>query len=123
MINPHQVLPEEPTAVTPHGGFCGGKSQQWLRYPTDLHVRFDERGVETGTTGELVRHRQTKGAATDMVDLKPPAPHSDSTVCHERAVCVQRCGTVREMKEGPSRSAVRCRSQATASCCRQERWW
>jgi hypothetical protein len=20
--------------VTPHGGFCGGKSQQWLRYPT-----------------------------------------------------------------------------------------
>src|ERR1700720_1849597 len=44
-------------------------------------------------------------------------------VCHERAVCVQRCGTVREMKEGPSRPAVRCRSQATASCCRQERWW
>src|SRR6266851_8253938 len=34
MINPPQVLPEEPTAVTPHGGFCGGKSQQWLRYPT-----------------------------------------------------------------------------------------
>src|SRR5438067_12472365 len=44
-------------------------------------------------------------------------------VCHERAVCVQRCGSVREMKEGPSRPAVRCRSQATASCCRQERWW
>ena len=79
MINPPQVLPEEPTAVTPHGGFCGGKSQQWLRYPTNLHVRFDERGVETGTMGELVRHRQTNGAATDMVDLKPPAPHSYST--------------------------------------------
>src|SRR6266404_2869317 len=47
----------------------------------------------------------------------------EGVVCHERAVCVQRCGTVREMKEGPSRSAVRCRSQATASCCRQERWW
>ena len=44
-----------------------------------LHVRFDERGVETGATGELVRHRQTKGAATDMFGLKPPAPHSDST--------------------------------------------
>ena len=44
-------------------------------------------------------------------------------VCHERTVCVQRRGTVREMKEGPSRPAVRCRSQATASCCRQERWW
>ena len=45
----------------------------------DLHVRFDERGVETRATGELVRHRQTKGAATDMFGLKPPAPHSDST--------------------------------------------
>jgi hypothetical protein len=37
------------------------------------------RCVETGATGELVRHRQTKGAATDMFGLKPPAPHSDST--------------------------------------------
>jgi len=26
-----------------------------------------------------VRHRQTKGAATDMFDLKPPASHSDYT--------------------------------------------
>ena len=34
MINPPQVLPEEPTAVTPHGGICGSKSQQRLRYPT-----------------------------------------------------------------------------------------
>jgi hypothetical protein len=80
MIDPPQVRPEEPTAVTPHGGIRGGESQQWLSYPTDLHVRFDERGVETGTTGDLVRHRQTKGAATDMVDLKPPASHSDSTM-------------------------------------------
>jgi hypothetical protein len=47
MIDPPQVLSEEPTAVTPHGGFCGGESQQWLSYPTDLHVRFDERDVET----------------------------------------------------------------------------
>ena len=47
MINPPQVLPEEPTAVTPHGGICGGKSQQWLSYPTNPHVRFDERDVET----------------------------------------------------------------------------
>ena len=47
MINPPQVHPEEPTAVTPHGGICGGKSQQWLSYPTNLHVRFDERDVET----------------------------------------------------------------------------
>ncbi len=46
MIDPPQVLSEEPT-VTPHGGFCGGESQQWPSYPTDLHVRFDERDVET----------------------------------------------------------------------------
>ena len=46
-IAPPPVLPEEPAAVTPHGGFRGGKSQQWLRYPINLHVRFDERGVET----------------------------------------------------------------------------
>ena len=43
MIDPPQVLSEEPTAVTPHGGICGGESQQWLSYPTKLHVRFDER--------------------------------------------------------------------------------
>ena len=40
MINPPPVLPEEPTAVTPHGGICGGKSQQWLRYPIEPHARF-----------------------------------------------------------------------------------
>ena len=47
MINPPQVLPEEPTAVTPHGGFCGGKSQQWLRYPTMPHVRFCAEGAQS----------------------------------------------------------------------------
>ena len=46
-VNSPQVLSEEPIAVTPHGGFCGGESQQWLSYPTNLHVRFDERDVET----------------------------------------------------------------------------
>ena len=48
MIDPPRVLSEEPTAVTPHGGICGGESQQWLSYPTNPHVRFDERGRETG---------------------------------------------------------------------------
>ena len=48
MIHPPQVRPEEPIAVTPHDGICGGKSQQWLSYPTNPHVRFDERGRETG---------------------------------------------------------------------------
>jgi hypothetical protein len=49
MINSPQVLSEEPTAVTPHGGFCGGESQQWLSYPTKLHVRICEGGVERST--------------------------------------------------------------------------
>jgi hypothetical protein len=40
MIAPPPVLPEEPAAVTPHGGFRGGKSQQWLRYPIIPHVRI-----------------------------------------------------------------------------------
>ena len=62
MIDPPQVRPEEPTAVTPHGGIRGGESQQWLSYPTDPHVRFDERGVEPGAMGWLVRHRRTKAA-------------------------------------------------------------
>ena len=43
------------------------------------HVRFDERGVETGATAELMRHRQTKEAATDRPDLPLTAPHPDST--------------------------------------------
>ena len=34
MIDSPRVLSEEPTAVTPHGGICGGESQQWLSYPT-----------------------------------------------------------------------------------------
>ena len=37
-----------------------------------MHVRFDERNVETEVTADLLRHRQTKGAATDMVSLQPP---------------------------------------------------
>src|SRR5207302_5283121 len=36
------------------------------------HVRFDERDVETGAMVEPLRHRQTKGAATDMPGLPPP---------------------------------------------------
>src|SRR3954451_294744 len=47
MIHPPPVRPEEPIAVTPHDGICGGESQQWLSYPTNPHVRFDERGRET----------------------------------------------------------------------------
>src|SRR6185312_6086454 len=44
-------------------------------------------------------------------------------VCHEHRPSTRRCATVREMKEGPSGSAIRCRSQAAASRCRQKRSW
>ena len=39
MIDPSQARLEEPTAVTPRGGFCGG-TKQWLRNPTVPHVRI-----------------------------------------------------------------------------------
>jgi hypothetical protein len=49
------------------------KARRLVREPDagDLHVRFDERDVETERR-EPVRHRQTKGAATDMLGLPPP---------------------------------------------------
>jgi len=47
MIDPPQVRPEEPTAVTSHGGIRGGESQQWLSYPTEPHARFGGRGGQT----------------------------------------------------------------------------
>src|SRR5207302_11265457 len=40
-------------------------------------------------------------------------------VCHEDRRSKRRCATVREMKEGPSRPAVRFWPQTAASCCRQ----
>src|SRR5262249_52904855 len=44
-------------------------------------------------------------------------------LCHEHRPSKRRCATVREMKEGPSRSAIMGRSQAAASCCGQKPWW
>ena len=46
MIHPPQVRPEEPIAVTPHDGICGGESQQWLSYPTKLHLWFCAGGAQ-----------------------------------------------------------------------------
>jgi hypothetical protein len=40
-------------------------------------------------------------------------------VCHEDRRSKRRCATVREMKEGPSRPAVRFWPQTAASCSRQ----
>jgi hypothetical protein len=54
MIAPPPVLPEEPAAVTPHGGICGGKSQQWLRYLSNLHAGFCLGGrVQEGHAGSV----------------------------------------------------------------------
>lgn len=48
-----------------------GRRHDSVREPDVLeaHVRFDERGVETGFMVRTVRHRQSKEAATDMPDL------------------------------------------------------
>jgi hypothetical protein len=59
MIKPPQVLPEEPTAVTPHGGFCGGKSQQWLRYPTKPPARICEGEAEWPSYSTATRCRRS----------------------------------------------------------------
>jgi hypothetical protein len=49
MIDPLRILSEEPTAVTPHGGICGGGSQQWLsydpRHPNDRLLLGNESSV------------------------------------------------------------------------------
>src|SRR3954452_15080598 len=58
MIHPPQVRPEEPIAVTPHDGICGGESQQWLSYPTNLHVRVCE--------GRGWQHPRLLGIAPDV---------------------------------------------------------
>ena len=56
MIDPPQVLSEEPTAVTPHGGICGGESQQWLSYPTKPHAGICAGGREkSADSGDLER--------------------------------------------------------------------
>src|SRR3954449_9912389 len=65
MIHPPQVRPEEPIAVTPHDGICGGESQQWLSYPTNPHVRFDERG---------------RGRETERCHTRPKLPRPSSTL-------------------------------------------
>src|SRR4051794_31938541 len=70
MIHPPPVRPEEPIAVTPHDGICGGESQQWLSYPTNPHVRFDERGRETG----CCRMAQATAPVLDSTGEGPQAP-------------------------------------------------
>ena len=54
---------------------CRGRRREILsesRMLGNPHVRFDERDVETGAMVGPLRHRQTKGAETDMPGLPPP---------------------------------------------------
>ena len=60
MIDPPPVLSEEPTAVTPHGGICGGESQQWLSYPTFPPVRICAGGAQKWAS--LVREHRAISA-------------------------------------------------------------
>ncbi len=43
------------------------------------HVRFEVAGAGNGFTVRLVRHRQTKGTATDRLHLRDTAPVLDPT--------------------------------------------
>src|SRR4029077_14605390 len=63
MIDPPQVHPEEPTAVTPHGGIRGGKSQQWLSYPTNPHVACDVEGA-----GDMEWSRTPRSPGAPVLD-------------------------------------------------------
>ena len=63
MIDPPQVHPDEPTAITPHGGIHGGKSQQWLSYPTNPHVACDVEGARN-----VERSRQLRPGGAPVLD-------------------------------------------------------
>ena len=69
MIDPPRVPSEEPTAVTPHGGICGGESQQWLSYPTKPHA-----GI---CAGAVSNPRPYRDQANELYifthpDMRPP---------------------------------------------------
>ena len=81
-------LPKSVGAGNPHATFCGNRGR--------VTASGDPVGVETGATGDLVRHRHTKGAATDRVDLKPPASHSDSTNSEHSPIARLTAGQRRE---------------------------
>jgi hypothetical protein len=74
----------------------------------DLHVRFDERDVETEPWLEPLRHGQTKEAATDMLSLQPPRRlyqkrHSRTSACGGRKADIRRSGEVRKVPKIRSR--------------------
>ena len=65
MIDPPQVRPEEPTAVTPHGGIRGGESQQWLSYPTKPRVGFVRGRLAMGVPTAIATSAQASRASVD----------------------------------------------------------
>ena len=77
-----------------------------------LRWRHPERGILT--PGVFIEALAVSSIATEV---------GKWVLRHEHRRSKRRCATVREMKEGPSSSAIRCRSQATASCCCQKQWW
>ncbi|MDX9709310.1 MAG: hypothetical protein RBT64_07115, partial [Trichloromonas sp.] len=48
---------------------------------------FDEGGLVTATTAKLFRHRQTKGAETDMPSLRSQQPALYSTLFAPSPFC------------------------------------
>jgi hypothetical protein len=83
MIHPPPVRPEEPIAVTPHDGICGGESQQWLSYPTNPLVRFCAGGAHNGhpyrDLGSASLHPSGKQVEVQAPEPLPrfPEPGSD----------------------------------------------
>jgi hypothetical protein len=63
------------------------------------------------------------GSFQGKADLAAPTDGERVPCVTSAVLSIGRCTTVREMKEGPSRPAVRCWSQATASCDCQKQWW
>src|SRR5215217_5348463 len=103
----------------------------WLYFRFPLSLRMVEemlaaRGIEMSHEtvrqwarkfGQALRHPDPASAALSWRQVAPRRCVTNTSP-EER-----RCGAVREMRVGPSRSAVRCRPQTPASCDRQERSW
>src|SRR4051812_3264870 len=101
----------------------------WLYFRFPLSLRMVEemlaaRGIEV--SHETVRQwaRKFGQGFANQIRRRLPCPgdkwHLDGV---SRTHLLRRCGAVREMRVGPSRSAVRCRPQTPASCGHQERSW
>src|SRR5262249_48533600 len=110
----------------------GGPAQRGSQVsPTPDSTLADPQQIIADLRRELAKCRARSEPAyrqTSSVRAVPPAKPQMAVrpvrvVCHERRMSYLRCATVREMKEGPSSSVIRSRSQATASCCGQKPWW